>query len=175
MTGLKYRFGTVEQKCKKCGEKFEVADNPYAQMARESMGFAGLCSKCEFRVKVKYRAVTQRSLQPFDTDAEEAFYHLVRKRFPKVRLVNQFPVKGFRLDFFFPDTWLAVEIDGPIHYGREIEDLERDAILKDCGIQTVRFANEEVFENDSFVVSTMSRLLKVMPETCSHQHQKAQP
>lgn len=89
--------------------------------------------------------------------------------------MNQFPVKGFRLDFFFPDDWLAVEVDGPIHVDRESEDLERDATLKDCGIQTVRFTNEEVFGNTSFVVSTMSRLLNAKPEARLAHDRKAQP
>jgi very-short-patch-repair endonuclease len=124
------------------------------------------------RVKVGFRVATQCSLLPFDTDAEEAFYNLVRKIFPGTRLVNQFPVKGFRLDFFFPDAWLAVEVDGPIHGDRQIEDLERDASLKDFGIQTVRFTNEEVFESAPFVIETMSRLLNTKPAANEPQHQK---
>lgn len=53
--------------------------------------------------------------------------------------------KMYILDFYMERYFVAFEIDGSVHKGREGKDAERDAILKEHrGIKTYRFTNEEV-------------------------------
>lgn len=66
----------------------------------------------------------------------------------------------YRLDFYFPDHWICVEVDGDYHQGREFEDLERDTALSEVGIDTVRFSNRDVVDDPQFVISTLEEALR---------------
>ena len=53
----------------------------------------------------------------------------------------------FVLDFAAPKCLLAIEVDGSIHAGRELEDEERQRILESQGWRFLRFPNAEIQDN----------------------------
>lgn len=53
-------------------------------------------------------------------------------------------IVGFIVDFYCAAAQLAVELDGPSHEDRAGADLERDRVLAELGIQTLRIKNEEL-------------------------------
>lgn len=59
----------------------------------------------------------------------------------------------FVLDFFCPQTALAIELDGPTHDADA--DRERDAWLSVRGIRVMRFSNGEVLSNLDGVLATI--------------------
>lgn len=59
----------------------------------------------------------------------------------------------FVLDFFCPQTPLAIEVDGPTHDAAP--DRERDAWLSAQGIRVIRFSHGEVLSNLDGVLATI--------------------
>lgn len=69
--------------------------------------------------------------------------------------------KPYRLDLFWPDEGLNVEVDGPDHRGRLkfAEDRRRDVQLQLLGHDVLRFTNEDVLSDVHAVVRRIERLL----------------
>lgn len=57
---------------------------------------------------------------------------------------RQKPINRFILDFYCSKLNLAIEIDGGSHINKKDNDSSRDKFLKQIGIQTIRFTNEEI-------------------------------
>ena len=72
------------------------------------------------------------------------FLREFRPRFTRQRIVG-----SYILDFFCPQTMLAVELDGSQHYEEEQikYDNERTAFLRQFGIEVLRFSNMDVERN----------------------------
>ena len=53
------------------------------------------------------------------------------------------------LDFYFPQSKLAIEVDGKGHNNKKQRayDIRRSKILKKMGIKVVRFTNKEVLDD----------------------------
>ncbi|MER7273437.1 DUF559 domain-containing protein [Dactylosporangium sp. NPDC000244] len=69
--------------------------------------------------------------------------------------------KSYRLDLFWPDDGLVVEVDGDDHRGRwkYADDRLRDARLQLLGHDVLRFTNEQVLADPSAAALTIQRLL----------------
>ncbi|MEH1102122.1 endonuclease domain-containing protein [Micromonospora sp. CPCC 205561] len=67
----------------------------------------------------------------------------------------------YRLDLFWPDEGLAVEVDGPEHRGRIsfANDRQRDVRLQLLGLDVLRFTNEQVLSDVQSVVGDIRQLL----------------
>ena len=61
--------------------------------------------------------------------------------------MRQKPIDRFILDFYCYELCLAIEIDGESHINKKDRDCLRDRFLKCCGIETLRFTNEEILNN----------------------------
>ena len=72
----------------------------------------------------------------------------------------------FVLDFAAPKCLLAIEVDGSIHAGRELEDEERQRILESQGWRFLRFPNAEIQDNLSAVLAQIEATLQ--PPHCSY-------
>lgn len=68
----------------------------------------------------------------------------------------------YRLDLFWPDDRLVVEVDGPEHRGRFLyaDDRHRDAQLQVLGYDVLRFTNEQVLSDVQATVVTIRNLLQ---------------
>ncbi len=79
------------------------------------------------------------------TKAESIFWNMViRKKFMEYGFLRQKPILRFILDFYSPKSLLAIEIDGDSHENKTNYDLERDRMLSNIGIKTIRYDNIKV-------------------------------
>ena len=71
-----------------------------------------------------------------------------------------------QVDFYIPQAFLVIEIDGQQHEAKRAVDLERDAHLKKYGIEVVRISTRDLEqENDSFIAAIVAiekRLERIM-------------
>lgn len=91
------------------------------------------------------------------TEAEDVLWQRVRRKQLGLRFHRQTCMYGFIVDFWCPKKSLVVEVDGPSHDGRSLEDSKRDSILAGHGIKTVRFQNDQVLSDlESVVLSILT-------------------
>jgi 5-methyltetrahydrofolate--homocysteine methyltransferase len=76
--------------------------------------------------------------------AERLLWNALRNGKLGFKFRRQHPIDLFILDFYCDAAKLAVEVDGPLHEGREEYDEWRDRRLQDMGVRTVRFSTEAV-------------------------------
>ncbi|MEM9896042.1 MAG: endonuclease domain-containing protein [Bacteroidota bacterium] len=92
----------------------------------------------------------RKNLRNHGTPAEATLWRFLQKRQLEGRKFRrQHSVGHYILDFYCPAEKLAVELDGAHHFtaaGFEA-DQERDAYLRSLNIKTIRFENQEVFDN----------------------------
>jgi len=90
------------------------------------------------------------------TEAERMLWKELKKlEYPFLR---QKPMLRFILDFYCSKLLLVIEVDGDFHIGRKNYDDGRDEILKNIGIKTIRFKNEDVLNNLSSVMKQIKSL-----------------
>ena len=95
------------------------------------------------------------------TTAEEKIWkEVLMKRQTGYKFLRQKPINRFILDFYCSELNLAVEIDGGSHIKKKSYDQARDKFLKQIGINTIRFTNEEVI-NDIYIIK--QKLAKLLP------------
>jgi len=68
---------------------------------------------------------------------------------------RQKPLGQYIVDFFCNELFLAIEIDGSYHIGRETEDRERQLRLESLGVHFLRFKVTEVEQNINAVIATI--------------------
>jgi len=79
------------------------------------------------------------------TEAEEIIWNeLLRKKKTGFTFLRQKPINRFILDFYCSKLNLAIEIDGSSHDKKKGYDEARNLFLKQVGIKTIRFTNEEI-------------------------------
>lgn len=79
---------------------------------------------------------------------------LQRKQLEGLKFRRQHPFGRFVLDFYCHSLKLCVEIDGGVHQKRMNAEYDavRTEILKDNGIEEIRFTNKEVKQNLEIVL-----------------------
>lgn len=75
---------------------------------------------------------------------------------------RQYSIGPYVVDFYCPGLKLAVEIDGDSHFqpGMEDQDRRRQAFIESCGVQFLRFTNEEVTRNLDGVLAVIGRFVE---------------
>jgi very-short-patch-repair endonuclease len=58
---------------------------------------------------------------------------------------------------------LVIEVDGPIHEQQHEEDAERQSILEALGLRVLRFTNEQVLDDLSYVLTIIKRHVEPQP------------
>ncbi len=101
--------------------------------------------------------------------AEQELWNYIRKdQLNGFRFRRQHPIAQFILDFYCHDSKLAIELDGSVHdsEGQKQYDQERDKIIRELGIEVLRFKNDEVFMNLNSVLNKIRKhlLSKSSPE-----------
>lgn len=103
--------------------------------------------------RLKARA---RALRSHSTRSEVSLWKQLQGR--QVRgydFHHQKPLGQYIVDFFCNELFLAIEIDGGYHIGRETEDRERQLHLESLGVHFLRFKVTEVEQNINAVVATI--------------------
>jgi very-short-patch-repair endonuclease len=70
---------------------------------------------------------------------------------------RQHPIGPYILDFYCAAAKLAVEVDGPAHDGRQMQDERRTNWLATEGIRVLRFTTEDVETRPAIVLSAITR------------------
>lgn len=78
------------------------------------------------------------------------------------RFLRQKPIDRFIVDFYCSEISLAIEIDGGSHIKKKGTDEMRDKFLKQIGIKTLRFTNEEVMNNIKSVKTKITDLIPLV-------------
>ncbi len=76
---------------------------------------------------------------------------------------RQHPELGYVLDFYCHEAKLALELDGWSHDDRQEYDAEREEVLRDAGIEILRFPNLEVIQHlDRTVDSICQECIRII-------------
>ena len=98
---------------------------------------------------------TAKRLRNRMTPAEKKLWYEMRgKKIGGLKFRRQHPIYFYIADFYCHAIKLVVEVDGPIHNSdKQYEyDENRAAVMKDFGITTLRFTNDEVLYNTDAVI-----------------------
>ncbi|ATC25742.1 endonuclease domain-containing protein [Caulobacter vibrioides] len=91
------------------------------------------------------KTAVARRLRRGQTLAEKVLWNLVRnRRLGGYRFLRQVPIDRYFADFVCEAAKVIVELDGPVHEGREDYDDRRTEALALFGYLVLRFRNERV-------------------------------
>lgn len=94
------------------------------------------------------------------TAEKQMWQQLLRMRqFSDYKFLRQKPIGGYILDFYCAALQLAIEIDGDSHAEREEYDAERTRFLNACGIQVLRYSNDDVLQNTAGVYDHLNNAI----------------
>ena len=102
-----------------------------------------------------------RALRKEMTPQERKLWYLYLRRYP-VKIYRQRIIDSYIADFYCHAARLVIEIDGSQHYTKEgdMYDEQRSRALSDLGLAVVRFSNNEVDTQFSFVCGKIEKLIK---------------
>ena len=117
-----------------------------------------------YKGRIRTSAIVQqraRALRQKMTPAEEKLWQCLRnKRLHGLKFRRQHPLGPFIADFYCAEHRLVVEVDGPIHLQRSVEDTERTAQFETFGYHVIRFKNEEILNNINEVLRQIEAVCK---------------
>jgi len=97
-----------------------------------------------------------RKMRSDMTPEEAVLWERLRKnRLDGLRFRRQSPIGRYVVDFYCAEAFLAGELDGGSHLGREEYDKNRDGFLSAGGYAVLRFANEDVRSRIDTVLDTI--------------------
>jgi very-short-patch-repair endonuclease len=100
-----------------------------------------------------------RELRQSATNAEKVLWEYLRNRkLNGLKFRRQHPIDKFIADFYCHERKLIIELDGSVHDDKMNAqyDEARSYELKGSGIKVIRFRNNEVENNISFVLNRIS-------------------
>lgn len=111
----------------------------------------------------KKQKLKRQTLRNNATPAEKRLWFYLRNtQLLGRKFRRQQGIGPFIVDFYCPKEKLAVELDGEIHSTNEARkyDRERDKFIHDHDITTIRFRNEEVFNDVDCVLQTIAKYFR---------------
>jgi very-short-patch-repair endonuclease len=103
-----------------------------------------------------------RRHQRTDSGLERRFLKLLRDAGLPRPLTGSI-VRGFRVDFYWPELALVVETDGLTYHrtpSQQANDRRRDQTLTAAGITVLRFTNNQVWREPKIVVHTLRTVIR---------------
>ncbi len=104
-----------------------------------------------------------RKLRREMTLSEKKLWSYIRAKRLGFLFRRQYPVGDFVLDFYCPEVKLCIEVDGPHHADRVLQDATRDAFLESLGILTIRIPSLDLFDREYPV---LEKWLGLIERTC---------
>ena len=111
-----------------------------------------------------------RELRNFGTKSEAYLWKFVlRKKIMGYSFLRQRPILNYIADFMCPELLLIIEADGLRHYDEriQIKDSIRQKALEDAGFRVLRFEDNIITSNISYVTTiveqTICEILEVHP------------
>ena len=94
------------------------------------------------------------------TLAERRLWQILRaKRLAGYKFKRQLPIDGYIVDFACPKQRLIVEVDGGQH-AENTRDEKRDGHLRAQGFRVLRFWNNDMFNNEEGVLTSILNALQ---------------
>jgi very-short-patch-repair endonuclease len=111
-----------------------------------------------------------KEMRSAPTEAEHRLWQLLRaKRFAGYKFKRQLPVDGYIVDFACPGRRLIIEADGGQH-SENTYDEKRDSYLRGQGFRILRFWNNDLFDNEEGVLtSILNALTAPLPARASRE------
>lgn len=130
--------------------------------------------------KVTSRQVQRaKELRRNMTETERKLWQCLRaNRLNGWHFRSQQIIGGFFADFYCHAAALVIETDGEIHLSQQEYDRERSRLIREYGIEVIRFTNEEIEDNLPQVLQKIDSLCNsraaIQPSRKrSHQHPPA--
>lgn len=104
----------------------------------------------------------RRLLRNNPTYLENIFWQHLRRKQLGVRILRQYSVDKFVIDFYSPEIKLAIELDGGIHTKLENReyDIKRQQYIEKFGITFCRITNEEYEANPEKALKRIEAAVK---------------
>ena len=109
-----------------------------------------------------------RTLREDMTESENILWdELKNRKLGGYKFRRQHPIDRFVADFYCSNARLIIEIDGPIHIGREKREYDelREEALKSRDLRIIRFAAKEVEEDIENVKRDILKACEGAPHT----------
>ena len=95
----------------------------------------------------RVKLLLARAMRGAPTQGEARLWAALRgRRLEGWRFRRQQVIAGYVVDFYCAALWLAVEVDGSVHIGREEQDAQRDEVLSALGVRVHRVRNDDVID-----------------------------
>ncbi|OGJ60806.1 hypothetical protein A3C52_04095 [Candidatus Peribacteria bacterium RIFCSPHIGHO2_02_FULL_51_15] len=106
-----------------------------------------------------------RGMRKEPIEAEKILWKRLRDRKLGEKFRRQYPFQSKILDFYCFEKKLGIEIDGPIHFGKEKKqyDKEREECLSEYGIRIIRLSNNEVLNDIDGVLEKIKKYISPLP------------
>jgi very-short-patch-repair endonuclease len=111
-----------------------------------------------------------RHLRKNSTHSETLLWEILRNhRFFGLGFRRQHPMAGYILDFYCPQLRIAIEMDGKRHNTKDVwqADLIRDKVLRQAGIETVRFSDAWIEDALPNIIKTIAAVVQWRAEQLS--------
>ena len=91
-------------------------------------------------------------------------WKMIRNKILGVKFRRQYNIGGYITDFYCHELKLIIEIDGSVHNIEEIKrnDLKREYILKNLGYTILRYSNDDVVVNPSFIIANLKKIIDTL-------------
>jgi very-short-patch-repair endonuclease len=107
------------------------------------------------------KTANARRLRQNQMLAEKTLWTMVRnRRLGGFKFLRQLPIDRYFADFVCEAAKVIVELDGPVHDGREDYDARRTETLEFFGYVVVRFRNEQVLADPGAVAEDLLTVLR---------------
>lgn len=96
------------------------------------------------------------------TPAERKLWEVIRNgKLDGYKFRRQHPIYRYIADFYCHELRLVVELDGRVHdeSDQQEHDINRDLVIREFGIQILRFKNEEVLNTPEKVLEKVKAFL----------------
>ncbi len=116
-------------------------------------------------LNIKVLKDRRRQLRRDSTKAENILWKELRKNQIGHRIVRQFSIAGYVIDFYCPKFRLGIELEGGIHQRKfnKIYDKYREEYLKSFGVKLIKISNEKVVKNVKEVIDRIKCELTPSP------------
>lgn len=98
------------------------------------------------------------------TEAESALWQIIRDNFLGTKVLRQYIIGDYIVDFLLPYYSLVIEVDGAYHAERtqQDDDLVRSENLNKWGFYVMRFTNEQVLFGTDEVIEKINYIINKM-------------
>lgn len=88
--------------------------------------------------------------------------YLKNKQLSGLKFRRQQGIGKYIVDFYCPSNKLAIELDGDIHFEKEVLkiDLLKAKYLKETGIKLIRFYNIDILNNIEYVLEKIKSVIQ---------------